>query len=302
MVHRVVGFATLLVSSVCAFAPSHVRNSRRIVNQELAATPSLKFQFPRVLNPLDFSVDRPQRNRVEGQDLYRQVGVGPEADFEEVKAAVEALKKGKYAKDPKKQIKLDIAQDKIMELRLRQASRGQLKMSGEVLFKNNQYAAAAEAEAIANKKFKAPKWTKGLVDPAPKKYVLECAKWIGGMAFLGGIVLPGFNGPLTLLVICAGMNNLYKRGRPKKFVEEGMPAGQDLPSWPEFSKMAMLTLSCAAVGYTIATSLVMPLVIPALLDGKFAKDRVLIFCFAAMSIFESAIFSIYPKKAAKKKF
>jgi hypothetical protein len=43
---------------------------------------------------------------------------------------VEALKV-KYAKEPKKIIKAEVASDKIMELRLRQAGRGQLAKTGE---------------------------------------------------------------------------------------------------------------------------------------------------------------------------
>jgi hypothetical protein len=36
-------------------------------------------------------VDRPQRYRVEGQDLFRQLGVQPDANFEEIKAAVRTV-------------------------------------------------------------------------------------------------------------------------------------------------------------------------------------------------------------------
>ena len=62
--------------------------------------------MPRALNPLDFSVDRPARRpRVEGQALYRQIGIGPEASFDEVKAQVVILKQ-RYDKDAKKKIKV----------------------------------------------------------------------------------------------------------------------------------------------------------------------------------------------------
>ena len=65
-----------------------------------------KVPLPRALNPLDFSVDRPARRpRVEGQALYRQIGIGPEASFDEVKAQVVILKQ-RYDKDAKKKIKV----------------------------------------------------------------------------------------------------------------------------------------------------------------------------------------------------
>lgn len=159
-----------------------------------------------------------------GQALYRQIGVAPEADFDEIKEAVKRLSEEALAEgEPKKKIKLEIAQDKIMELRLRQASAGKLQMSGEALYKNNMIQERDATLAKRNKRLKVPKWTKGLVQYPTKEYAKEASKLIAIFAVFGGVINPGVATPCTAFIVFSAMNNLYKRNRPKQFVEEGMP-------------------------------------------------------------------------------
>lgn len=54
------------------------------------------------------------------------------------------------------------------------------------------------------------------------------------------------------------------------------------------------------IGSGIA-SLIRPFIIPAFLNGPFARDRVLIFCLSATSIAQSCYFNIYPRKQKGKK-
>lgn len=263
----------------------------------------MPLSLPRVINPFDWSVDRaPTRFKVEGQDLYRQLGVSPDTDFDGIKAAVEALKV-KYESDPKRCIKLEVVQDKIMELRLRQASGGRLAMSGEILAKNTMNRARDDRNAEDANKFKAPKWTKGLVKPVTKNQALAYAKWIGGMFFIGGVVAPGFAGVMGFIVMMTGMNNIYARGRPKKFVEEGMPPKQDLPNSPEFFKMAGITGSFALLSIVLSIAVITPVLVPTYMADKFAKERILLACFSVSSMVQSCMFYIYPpKKKGKKTF
>ena len=51
--------------------------------------------------------------------MHRLLGVPPNAEYDEVQQAVKALKE-KYAGDTKRLLKIDVAKDKIAELRLRQ--------------------------------------------------------------------------------------------------------------------------------------------------------------------------------------
>ena len=199
--------------------------SASAVTPSMIALPKVNLPIPRAANPFDWSVDRPEGYyKVPGQALYRQIGVAPEADFDEIKEAVKRLSEEALAEgEPKKKIKLEIAQDKIMELRLRQASAGKLQMSGEALYKNNMIEERDAALAKRNKRLKVPKWTKGLVQYPTKKYAKECSKLIAIFAVFGGVVNPGVATPCTAFIVFSAMNNLYKRNRPKQFVEEGMP-------------------------------------------------------------------------------
>jgi len=59
------------------------------------------------------------------------LGVPPNAEYDEVQAAVAALKE-KYEGDTKKLLKIDVAKDKIAELRLRQRVSGTFGVTAEV--------------------------------------------------------------------------------------------------------------------------------------------------------------------------
>ena len=75
----------------------------------------------------------------------------------------------KYAKDPKRKIKIEVACDKIVELRLRQAAKGQLQMSGASLVRT-QMDTARDKQSQG---FQPPKWTRGLiVTPVPKEQAI----------------------------------------------------------------------------------------------------------------------------------
>eukprot|EP00614_Pseudopedinella_elastica_P014364 CAMPEP_0172583722 /NCGR_PEP_ID=MMETSP1068-20121228/3283_1 /TAXON_ID=35684 /ORGANISM="Pseudopedinella elastica, Strain CCMP716" /LENGTH=293 /DNA_ID=CAMNT_0013377615 /DNA_START=153 /DNA_END=1034 /DNA_ORIENTATION=+ len=286
--------AALAVGSAVAFAP------RSTLLPRSAPTRAAPTAIPRILNPLDWSVDRQLRPKVEGQDLFRQLGISPESDFEDVKAAVEQLKL-KYDKDPKKKIKLEVVQDKIMELRLRQAGQGKIAKSGTVARLDSKAAAAAAAVAARNKGFQAPKWTKGLIRPATKKQVLAYAKWIFGFAFVGGCVFPPLNGPMTILVVMAGTQNVYRRGRPKRIVDPEMPGAgsQDFPTGTQFGQIIVSALVCQLPMLALA-GLAQPLLIPQYLSPtKYAKDQVQIFFLAAGSLAMSSLVYLYDGKKKK---
>jgi len=287
------------VSAVAAFAPPASRVFR------VAPRPALAFPssaIPRALNPFDWSVDRPPRYRVEGQDLFRQLGVSPDSNFDEIKEAVAALKV-KYAKEPKKVIKAEVAQDKIMELRLRQASRGQLAKTGGSTYADS--VTRLTDESLAKRKtVKPPGWTKGLVKVTSKAKFLQSAKWIFGMAFAGSAVLPGFNGAFLGLIIITGANTLYKNNRPKPpQAMEDMPRTTDFPSYGEFVKIAVCTFAAAMLGFGTSEFVAKPFFIPKLLSGPLAADRVAIWCFATTSMMMISLINVYPKgvKALPKK-
>lgn len=294
----------VVVGVAAAFAPhtSRVHRVSRGAPRAALALPTLPtLPIPRALNPFDWSVDRPAtRFRVEGQELFRQIGVAPDADFDEIKAVVAGLKE-KYKKEPKKAIKAEVAMDKIMELRLRQASRGQLAKSGESSYADS-VSSLRDASQL-KKGYKAPKWTNGLVKVTTKAKAAQSAKWLFGAAFVGSAVLPAYNGAFTALIVVTGANTLYKNGRPKQAQMEDMPRTTDFPSYGEFGKIVCITAAAVALANILNLGVARPLIIPKLLAGQFAAEQVAIWCYAITSMVSLSFFHIYPKgvKAKPKK-
>ena len=217
-------------ASALSTTPGALGRASPVMSLALPPSGKGKAQVPKmglaqVLNPFDWSVERMTRpNKVEGADLYRMIGIAPDADYEEVsplpppptryavaaaprrppqrrrhiahapapphqikaKAASLAIK---YANDPKRKIKIEVACDKIVELRLRQAAKGQLQMSGESLVRT-QMDSARDAKAGS---FQMPKWTRGMiVTPVPKDQAVRAFKYILGPGLVVAGLVPTF--------------------------------------------------------------------------------------------------------------
>ena len=94
---------------------------------------------------------------VEGAENFRLLGVPPNAEYDEVQQAVKALKE-KYAGDTKRLLKIDVAKDKIAELRLRQRVSGTFGVTAEVAARDKtigDFESQAMNRAIAKN---TPKW------------------------------------------------------------------------------------------------------------------------------------------------
>lgn len=202
-----------------------------------------KVPVPRILNPFDWSIDRPPRSVIEGETLYRQLGVAPDAPYEQIKEQVEKLLV-KYENDPKKKIKVETAQDKIVELRFRQAAAGKLQRSGAVV----QRSMKERGRKSMRPAVRLPGWFPAnfIVTPDDKE-LKNAALWPLGMAALGTAV-PFFAGGLTFAICLTAMNNLYQRFRPQKFTEEGMGSNMDLPNNNEFIKVIIISGTMLLLG------------------------------------------------------
>ena len=89
--------------------------------------------------------------------MHRLLGVPPNAEYDEVQQAVKALKE-KYAGDTKRLLKIDVAKDKIAELRLRQRVSGTFGVTAEVAARDKtigDFESQAMNRAIAKN---TPKW------------------------------------------------------------------------------------------------------------------------------------------------
>jgi len=212
-----------LVASALGFAPSSKpRASRHLGRVRCGALPFAKVKVPAFLNPFDLSADRPNlRPSIPGIDLYRQLGVGPDSSYDEVRrpsqnnslgclfwwpsrielrspvfplslpsiavggptnalcvircaaapvllvqvlAAAEGLKR-LHKGDVKRCIRVDACLDRISEVRLVQAAKGQLERSREAEEHDARLQAISKQRAAIKRRqpFKFPKWTRGYV-------------------------------------------------------------------------------------------------------------------------------------------
>lgn len=95
----------------------------------------MQMAVPNVMAKLPWNVKRDQERkerylRREAAKLYREMGITEDATFEEINEATETMKR-QYKDDLKKQIKIDVIKDKIMQLRLEQRMGGLVAGTGE---------------------------------------------------------------------------------------------------------------------------------------------------------------------------
>jgi len=82
----------------------------------------------------------------------------------------------KYAKEPKKIIKAEVAADKIMELRLRQAGRGQLAKTGESAYVDS---VVSSSERASDKTEKGEQYLWGLKRECYRLFMPFCIFFLG---------------------------------------------------------------------------------------------------------------------------
>eukprot|EP00622_Pseudochattonella_farcimen_P004168 FR739500.1.p1 GENE.FR739500.1~~FR739500.1.p1 ORF type:complete len:246 (+),score=35.31 FR739500.1:71-739(+) len=167
------------------------------------------------------------------------IGVAPEADYQEIKNKAAALAI-KYDGNPKKKIKIEVACDKIVELRLRQAAKGSLMMAGESLVRNQR---DIEREKEANKVDVVPKFMRGIiVYPVPKERFIFAGKYLLLPGLAVASIFPTFAPQMRAYIMIASLQLVYTRGRPKPNQEDGMPMQRhDFPTGAEVKKLFLLT-------------------------------------------------------------
>lgn len=283
-------------ASALSTTPGALGRASPVMSLALPPSGKGKAQVPKmglaqVLNPFDWSVERMTRpNKVEGADLYRMIGIAPDADYEEIKAKAASLAI-KYANDPKRKIKIEVACDKIVELRLRQAAKGQLQMSGESLVRT-QMDSARDAKAGS---FQMPKWTRGMiVTPVPKDQAVRAFKYILGPGLVVAGLVPTFAPQMQGYIVAATLNMVYGRGRPKQHVEEGMPMPRmDFPSKEEFKKIIGLTAIFLGGAFGAAVLAAKTPFLPS------ASPRYFLTVLSFFGFVEVCLCKIYPKKGGK---
>lgn len=191
--------------------------------------------------------------RREGPNPYRALGVGENATYEEVEAAVASLSV-KYADDRKKLMMLDVHKDRIFEDRL------QARMSGRLAAKVKE--SPYDKKIVKKKRFVVPVWLEGTVKLPNVAYLKRTA------IIMGIFVVLGFATP-TLVGSCMGMafisaaGFLYNRGLPEPVKDEYGGVGEVRPVKHKIVlKTLLINLAMAAVFFGLGQLYMLYLPLP----------------------------------------
>lgn len=142
-----IAFAVALAAAVApavveSYVPqtSSIRSSRglfRSGTSRLSSTTALRAasSFPNPLKSLPWNAARERerearRLKVESAKLHRELGIAEDATFEEIVEATDALM-ARAGDDAKKRIKIEVAKDRIMQIRLNERLAGLTKLTSE---------------------------------------------------------------------------------------------------------------------------------------------------------------------------
>ncbi|CAM9639381.1 unnamed protein product [Chrysoparadoxa australica] len=193
--------------------------------------------------------------KAEGAGLYRSLGVQEDADFEEIQAAFLRLKE-KHKGDRKTIVKYEKIKDDILDLRLKQAMAGTLKMSTQA----QQVDRAMSMMENRKKKFKMPAWTQGWFVFPDKAHFLQCAWYHGFFGLFATIFPSAVMGCTALGALCAGANSINRGAPPVQKDEAGQliafnrPAGISIAATIGLVALGVVTgnvlgqILCASVG------------------------------------------------------
>lgn len=119
-------------SSVSSYAPS---SSSAAASSSLYTTSLQAAPIPNPFQQLPWNVEREQRRkarklRLERSTLHRQLGIAEDATYEEIVAATDELIAATEG-DLKKKIQIEVAKDKILQIRLNERLAGLTQLSTE---------------------------------------------------------------------------------------------------------------------------------------------------------------------------
>ncbi|CAM9678711.1 unnamed protein product [Ascophyllum nodosum] len=188
-----------------------------------------------------------RRARTEGAELYRTLGVTPDADYVDVMAAVERLKK-KYAEDRKQIIRIEKAKDDIMTLRLNQAVKGNIKSSEEAREMDSYQSAKETYLKKKNSLLKVPAWAQGWFEWPDRAHFTQCAYRHGFMAVFGG-AFPSAGVSLQALggASCFALT-MNRNSPPLKRDDNGQVAEIRLPAKKTIALSFITVVLCVVAG------------------------------------------------------
>lgn len=137
-------FGILILAAVSsAFAPasSNPPISRAAVTSSLFSTSTTLDALPNPFKQLPWNVEKERQRqalklRLERSKLHRELGIAQDATYEEIVAATDSLI-ARAGDDLKRKIKIEVAKDKILQIRLNERLAGLAAASTEARAQSN---------------------------------------------------------------------------------------------------------------------------------------------------------------------
>jgi len=225
---RLVVVASLILPLAFGFAPSkpHIAissvNNKRCINTSLAAVASNPFKS------LPWNVEKQKSKKarmlkLERSKLHRELGIAEDASYEEVVEATDRLI-ARAGDDLKRKIKIEVAKDKILQIRLNERLAGLAAASTEARAQSTFEVDGIDDEAVVSKdkemEWQAPRWTQGLIVKPDDTQLKGQARLWGGIT-LAGLVFPPAIDYLNRFTWLVCIAQLTFRGMPRDNMESG---------------------------------------------------------------------------------
>eukprot|EP00429_Kryptoperidinium_foliaceum_P071020 CAMPEP_0176057666 /NCGR_PEP_ID=MMETSP0120_2-20121206/28724_1 /TAXON_ID=160619 /ORGANISM="Kryptoperidinium foliaceum, Strain CCMP 1326" /LENGTH=291 /DNA_ID=CAMNT_0017391181 /DNA_START=187 /DNA_END=1062 /DNA_ORIENTATION=- len=210
---------------VNAFAPAHTTSPilrTASPTHPLFSTSTTLDAVPNPFKKLPWNVEKERQRqalklRLERSRLHRELGIAPDATYEEIVAATDSLI-ARAGDDLKSKIKIEVAKDKILQIRLNERLAGLAAASTEARAQSNFEVEGADEEMTPKKKedaeWQAPRWTQGLIVKPDDKQIKGQARLWGGLT-LAGLAFPPAIDYLNRFTWLVCIAQLSFRGMPR---------------------------------------------------------------------------------------
>lgn len=214
-----------LSATVVAFSPVgmklHSSRSSPTMSTTLMRAGSKK-SLPNPLKALPWNVKKEQERaarklKLESSSLHRELGIADDATFEEIMEVTQKLCQNAEADgDIKKKIKVEVAKDRIMQIRLNERLAGLATLTEDAKAQSRLEEQDEEDEDLmpvkkTEREWSAPKWTNGLIVKPDKEWRDKQIKVFGIMTLVSW-VLPPLAEKVIMLNWMAAAGQVGRRG------------------------------------------------------------------------------------------
>lgn len=136
-----------------------------------------------------------RRQKTESASLHRELGIAEDADFEEITEVTnDLIKKAEAVGDVKKKIKVEIAKDRIMQIRLNERLAGLMELTEDAKAQSRLEEAEDDDEDLfpddKPKEWRVPRWAEGLIKKPDAAYRNRQIKVFGAMTLISFVLPP----------------------------------------------------------------------------------------------------------------